>query len=93
VLNLLLLGMDENLMAAYYKLSGPWEEPRAKLVPLRTLASGPGSLVLQDLPKLVLKGVRSMIQTDREEEPEAPARDPAEREMMLQGFPAKPGAS
>jgi hypothetical protein len=96
LLNLLLLGTNENLIAAYFKLSGPWGEPSAKLVPLRSLATGPGSLVLQDLPKLVLNGVRSMIQQNRRTEPEPPAREPPreppEHETRLQAFPAKPGA-
>jgi hypothetical protein len=93
LLNLLLLGTDENLMAAYYELSGPWEEPRAKLIPLRTLATGPGSLVLQDLPKLVLKGVRWILRPDRRREPKPPAPRPPDNGLLLRGFPAKPGAS
>jgi hypothetical protein len=92
VVNLLLLGTDENLMAAYYELSGPWEKPRAKLIPLRTLATGPGSLVLQDLPKLVLKGIRSILPPNRKTEPKPPAPTPPDGGLQLRGFPAKPGA-
>jgi len=60
VLNLLLLGTNENLLAAYYDLSGPWSQPEAELVPLRSLATGPASLVLKGLPYLVRKSLQAI---------------------------------
>jgi hypothetical protein len=60
VLNLLLLGTNENLMAAYFDLTGPWADPDANLVPLRSLAAGPASLVLEGVPFLVRKGLQAI---------------------------------
>jgi hypothetical protein len=60
LLNLLLLGTDESLVAAYFELSGPWRDPKATLIPLRSLASGPADIVLKGVPKVVLKGVEAL---------------------------------
>ena len=60
LLNLLLLGTNENLLAAYYDLSGPWSNPDAELVPLRSLATGPATLVLEGLPFLVRKSLEAI---------------------------------
>jgi len=60
VLNLLLLGTNENLLAAYYDLTGPWSNPDAELVPLRSLATGPATLVLEGLPFLVRKSLQAI---------------------------------
>jgi hypothetical protein len=66
VLNLLLLGTNENLLAAYFDLTGPWAEPEANLVPLRSLAAGPASLVLEGVPFLVRKGLEAIGALDGE---------------------------
>jgi hypothetical protein len=68
IVNLLLLGTNENLVAAHFKLTGPWEEPRATVVPLKALASGPASIleqgptsiVLQTIPMFMMKGVEAI---------------------------------
>ena len=60
VLNLLLLGTNENLLAAYFDLTGPWANPDATLVPLRSLATGPATLVLEGVPFLVRKGLQAI---------------------------------
>jgi hypothetical protein len=60
VLNLLLLGSNENLLAAYYDLTGPWADPTAKLIPLRSLATGPATLVFEGLPFLVRKSLQAI---------------------------------
>ena len=59
VLNLL-LGPNENLLAAYFDLTGPWAEPEATLVPLRSLASGPASLVVEGVPFWVRRGLQAI---------------------------------
>jgi hypothetical protein len=66
VLNLLLLGTNENLLAAYFDLTGPWADPDATLVPLRSLATGPASLVLDGVPFLVRKGLQAIGAIDSE---------------------------
>ncbi|MEE9607289.1 MAG: AsmA-like C-terminal domain-containing protein, partial [Myxococcota bacterium] len=78
ILNLLLLGADENLVAAYFELSGPWEKPDAKLVPLRTFGAGPAGLVLRGVPQLVLEGIRKLeglfgVVREPEPRPQPPA--------------------
>ena len=60
ILSLLLLGTNENLIAAHFKLSGPWEDPDAELIPLRSLATGPGSIVFRGVPALVLRGIEAI---------------------------------
>jgi hypothetical protein len=58
LVNLLLLGSNENLVAAHFELEGPWSDPKAQLLPLRSLATGPASLVLETLPGLLLRGLQ-----------------------------------
>ncbi len=60
VVSLLLLGPDQNLLAAYFELSGPWGEPRSRLVPLKSLATGPASLVMEGVPSIVQRGLRAL---------------------------------
>jgi hypothetical protein len=61
VINLLLLGRNQNLLAAYLQMDGPWREPRSRLVPLKSLAAaGPASLVLEGVPTIVQRGVRAL---------------------------------
>jgi hypothetical protein len=57
IVNLLLLGTNENLVGAHFQLTGPWEDPQATAVPLRALASGPASIVEQGPTSLVLESI------------------------------------
>jgi hypothetical protein len=85
VLNVLLLGSNENLLAAYYVLEGPWADPDARLVPLRSLATGPATLVFEGLPFLVRKSLQAIGAIDGDvraapprpfaAEPPPPAKD------------------
>jgi hypothetical protein len=82
LLNLLLLGSNDNLVAAHFELKGPWDDPKARLVPLRSLATGPASLVFETLPNLLLRGLQE-FDSLFSREPEAkrttpPAAPPAE---------------
>jgi hypothetical protein len=56
----LVLGPNENLLAAYYNLTGPWADPEATLVPLRSLATGPASLVVESVPFWVRRGLQAI---------------------------------
>ncbi len=84
ILNLLLLGPNENLIAAHFNLSGPWGDPEAKLIPLRSLATGPGSIVFRSVPALVLRGIEAIDslfsggRVAEQESPEPPAQSGAE---------------
>ena len=56
VVNFLLLGRDQSILAATVALDGTWQEPRARLVPLRSLTSGPGQFVFENVSELVRRG-------------------------------------
>jgi hypothetical protein len=87
IVNLLLLGTNDNLIGAHFTLTGPWENPDADTVPFSALASGPASLaeqgptsiVLQTLPMFMMKGVKAIeamleIGASRAEPPEPDPR-------------------
>ncbi|RIL07279.1 MAG: hypothetical protein DCC71_03505 [Proteobacteria bacterium] len=57
ILNRLLLGPDDNLVSTYFAMSGPWGDPQARLVPVKSFASGPASFVLEGLPAFVRGGL------------------------------------
>lgn len=82
ILNRMLLGPDENLISTYFALNGPWGKPDARLIPVKSLASGPASFVLEGFPAFVRGGLTLI---ERMFGPEAPpiAPDPE---------PPKPGA-
>jgi hypothetical protein len=60
LVNILLLGSNQNLIAAHFELGGTWRDPDVRLVPLRSLTQGPGSLVFETLPGLVRRGLRAI---------------------------------
>lgn len=75
IVNFLLLGPNRNLIAAHYRLSGSWEEPAARLVPLQSFTRGPGTLVFERLPSIVERGLDALgglIGRDRVAGPETP---------------------
>jgi hypothetical protein len=77
ILNLLLMGTSESLIAAYFELSGPWDDPQAKLIPLRSMTSSPASLVFQSIPMIMVRGIQAigaMLAPDETTEP-APVED------------------
>ncbi|MBW2269566.1 MAG: hypothetical protein JRH16_13405 [Deltaproteobacteria bacterium] len=79
LLNVLLLGPNDNLVAAHFTLSGPWAQPHASLVPHRSLTSGPGTMVFETMPALVRRGLQaigSLMENEKEPAPE-PALPPA----------------
>lgn len=77
IVNFLLLGPNRNLIAAHYQLSGSWEEPAARLVPLQSFTRGPGTLVFERVPSIVERGLDALgglVGRDRVARPEdAPA--------------------
>jgi hypothetical protein len=60
LLNVLLLGDNDNLVAAYFGLVGPWSEPVAAGKPLRTLGEGPGDVLLEGIPRIVRRGIEAL---------------------------------
>jgi hypothetical protein len=57
ILNDLLLGDNENLLAAYFEIVGPWQDPVAAAKPLRTLREGP---IIEGIPRIVRRGVSAI---------------------------------
>ena len=80
----LVLGEDESFLSAYYQLTGPWDEPEVKLFPMKTLASGPASLLLERMPRLLKSGFEALGSALRGEK--SPGEDaPADRELPKRG--------
>ncbi len=82
LLNLLLLGKNENLVAAHFELEGTWSDPKARLVPLRSLTQGPGSLLFETLPNLLVRGLQELdslfAREPEAKQPAPPTAPPAE---------------
>lgn len=76
IVNLLVLGPNDNLVAAHYRLEGPWGDPKATLLPFRSFASGPGTLIFETLPSLVRRGLQALDMLFDGGKPEPP-RGPA----------------
>ncbi len=60
LLNRMLLGPDDNLVSTYFAVAGPWGDPRARIIPSKSIASGPGSFVLEGLPSFVRGGLSTL---------------------------------
>lgn len=80
IVNKLLLGDDANLVAAYFAVSGPWGDPKASVIPIKTLLAVPTNIVIEGVPAFVRSGISqiehllSMLPgTEKSEKPEPPA--------------------
>ena len=60
ILNELLLGENKNLVAAYFKLVGTWQDPVAHAQPLLTVKDTAGGDILEGIPRVVLQGVKAI---------------------------------
>jgi hypothetical protein len=60
ILNELLLGENKNLVAAYFKLMGTWQEPIAQPQPLLTVKDTAGGDILEGIPRVVIQGVKAI---------------------------------
>jgi hypothetical protein len=72
LLNVLLLGPNDNLVAAHFTLRGPWAKPDATLVPHRSLTRGPATMVFETMPALVRRGLQAIGSLITDDEPAAP---------------------
>ena len=73
IVSRLLLGDDDSFLAAYYELDGELKDPDATLFPMRTLASGPASLLLERLPRFLQRSFEAIGSALRGEgAPESP---------------------
>jgi hypothetical protein len=73
IVNLILLGTNDNLVASYYRVTGPWEKPEAKAI-LLPGSAGPASMVLQGVPMFVKRGFEAILSAVV---PKAPAPTPS----------------
>jgi len=76
VLNDLLLGTDDSLIGAYVELTGAWAEPDARLVPLKTVASGPASFAMEGVPRFVRRAIDAIESAFRDEGADVSAPPP-----------------
>jgi hypothetical protein len=60
ILSDLLLGENRNLVAAYFRLVGTWEQPKANAQPLRTLQETAGGDIIEGIPRVVTQGMRAI---------------------------------
>ena len=60
VVSRIVLGPDNSLFGTYFELTGSWESPKAGLIPMKTLALGPASFLLEDVPAFVQQGVAAV---------------------------------
>ena len=60
LLNVLLLGENQNLVAAYFDLMGTWDEPIASAKPLRTIEEGPTEVLTRSIPGIVTRGMKAL---------------------------------
>ena len=60
ILNELLLGENKNLVAAYFRLMGTWQEPEARAQPLLTVKDTAGGDILEGIPRVVIQGVKAI---------------------------------
>jgi hypothetical protein len=75
LVNRLLLGKDDNLVAAWFALSGPWLDPEARVLPQTLLTSGPMGIVTEGVPGFVRSGVETLARLLGGGEPEAGSRE------------------
>jgi hypothetical protein len=59
VLNRVILGKDENLMGAYFAMTGHWKKPKAQLIPIKSFTEGPAHFMLEG-PAFVWNGLRRL---------------------------------
>lgn len=89
LVNRLLLGKDDNLLAAWFALTGPWLDPQARVLPQTLLTSGPMGIVTEGVPGFVRSGVETLARL-LGGQPEPGAREAARRPPPLEIDEAKP---
>ena len=58
LLNRLLLGKDESLTPAYFRVTGSFLDPEMDLIPIKSFASGPASILFEGLPDFLLSNLK-----------------------------------
>ncbi len=60
LLNTFLLGSDDNLVSAYFSVTGPWLDPDASLITSKSIAKGPASFMIEGVPSFVRAGLSTL---------------------------------
>jgi uncharacterized protein YhdP len=60
VVSRILLGPDKSLFGTFFELAGSWEHPEAGLIPTKTLALGPATFLMEDVPAFVKRGIEAI---------------------------------
>jgi len=58
IFNRVILGKNNNLVGAYFSLTGRWSQPEAGLIPIRSIATGPAGFLTEGLPGFVMGGIK-----------------------------------
>jgi hypothetical protein len=92
LVNRLLLGKDDNLVAAWFALTGPWLDPEARVLPQTLLTSGPMGIVTEGVPGFVRSGVETLARLLGSEPGDLPEGEPGAREAARRPPRAEAGA-
>ena len=60
IFNRVILGKNNNLVGAYFSLTGRWDEPEASLIPIQSIATGPAGFLTEGLPVFVMGGIKRL---------------------------------
>jgi hypothetical protein len=58
IFNRVILGKNNNLVGAYFSLTGRWDAPDASLIPIQSIATGPAGFLTEGLPGFVMGGIK-----------------------------------
>ncbi len=56
----IVLGSDRAFVSLWFQVDGPWRDPRVRLIPTRTLNTGPTNLIFDGLPAFVRGGAEAI---------------------------------
>ncbi len=75
ILNRVILGRNDNLVGAYFEITGEWGDPKASLIPIQTIATGPTGFLTEGIPGFVLGGIKRIQSVILPSEEPPPADD------------------
>jgi hypothetical protein len=58
IFNRVILGKNNNLVGAYFSVTGHWGAPEASLIPIQSIATGPAGFLTEGLPGFVMGGIK-----------------------------------
>ncbi len=73
VVSRIVLGPDRSLFGTWFELRGSWESPTAGLIPAKTVALGPATFLIEDVPAFVRRGILAVQEALSGPAPSPPA--------------------